>query len=173
MKTLNLLAFIIFSFSISAQNYTVSGYLSDSESGEKLIAASVFDMNTKNGTSTNAYGFYSITLPQDSVELRFSYVGYKTVFKKLFLDQNISLNIEFEVENELDEVVISAKVQEKIQEDSQMSEISIPMQKVKSLPMLLGERDILKTIQLLPGVQSGSEGGSGMYVRGARWCPGL
>ncbi|MFT7544399.1 MAG: outer membrane receptor for ferrienterochelin and colicin, partial [Gammaproteobacteria bacterium] len=149
-----------------AQSHTISGYLSDFENGEKLIGASIYESFSKSGTTSNVYGFYSITLPADSVQLRISYVGYQTQTIKLYHNKDTTINLSFKNNNELDEVLISAKVQEKIQDDSQMSEISIPMQKVKSLPMLMGERDVLKTIQLLPGVQSGSEGGSGMYVRG-------
>ncbi len=160
------LALTFCSFQVCSQKYTISGFISDASSGEKLIQASVFDKTSGQGTSSNLYGFYSITLPKGEVILRFSYVGYKTIFKKITLDTNIKLNIELFDNLTLKEFTVVASEAEKLQDKTQMSSVDLDMEKVKSLPVFLGEQDVMKTIQLLPGVQSGSEGSSGLYVRG-------
>ncbi|MBS9766808.1 MAG: TonB-dependent receptor, partial [Flavobacteriaceae bacterium] len=120
----------------------------------------------KSGTMTNNYGFYSITLPKGSYKIYFSYIGYETVGKEIILDKDLSLNVEIEGSISLSEVVISAKKKEKLSQMSQMSKIEVPIVQIKEIPSLLGEKDVLKTLQLMPGVQSGTEGSSGIYVRG-------
>jgi outer membrane receptor for ferrienterochelin and colicin len=167
MKNLLLLLFLSFTFqqSVVAQK-TISGYVSAANSGEPLIGASIYDFISGKGTTTNAYGFFSITLAGDSAKLRISFVGHTSEFIPLALNQNHQLKVELKDVNELKEVTITANEGQKIEENSQMSTIDVSMEKVKSLPVFLGEQDVLKTIQLLPGVQSGSEGASGIYVRG-------
>jgi hypothetical protein len=151
---------------LQAQNVTISGYVEDSETGEKLIGASIYDTKTMKGTTTNVYGFYSITLPTDSIHLRVSFVGFQTMEYQLAPKKDLTMNVTMNSSVELEEFEVVASEVEKIQEKSQMSTIDISMEKVKALPVFLGEKDVLKTIQLLPGVQSGSEGTSGLYVRG-------
>lgn len=158
------LLFSICSFSQS--KITISGYISDASSGEKLRKASVIDLRSGKGTASNDYGFYSITLAQDSMEINFSYSGYKTVVKKLFPDENITLDIRLEANEALEEIVITAGKKPAIQNVTQMSSASIPIETIKALPRFLGEVDIIKAIQMLPGVQAGQEGQSGLYVRG-------
>lgn len=153
-------------FFAHAQKFTISGYIKDAASGENLIGANIFDTHTKSGTSTNQYGFYSITLPTDSIRLIYSFVGYGAKATSFYLDQDTTINIELVDNALLEEIVISADEVEKIQEVTQMSTVSVPIEQIKSLPALLGEVDVLKALQLLPGVQSGSEGTSGLYVRG-------
>ncbi|MDB9931687.1 TonB-dependent receptor [Flavobacteriales bacterium] len=167
MKNLFLLLFfsIFITFSFS-QDYTISGFISDAGSGEKLIQATVLDLNSSFGTSSNLYGFYSFTLPKGEVQVRFSYVGYQSIIKTIKLDTNLRINIELKANSTLDEFTVVGTESEQIQERTQMSTVDVSMEKVKSLPVFLGEQDIMKTIQLLPGVQSGSEGSSGLYVRG-------
>lgn len=148
------------------QKHTISGYVSDSENGELLIGANIYEKNLLKGTTANLYGFYSLTLEQDSIELIFSYTGYQAIKKVFYLDANIEIDVELTSINELGEVEIVASESSSIQDRTQMSSIELNMSKVKSLPVLMGERDVLKTVQLLPGVQSGSEGTSGIYVRG-------
>jgi hypothetical protein len=150
----------------SIAQHTVSGYILDSKSGEPLIGASVYDYKSSKGSTSNLYGFFSITLTGDSAQLRFSFVGFENKIEFLKLDKNHQLTIEMNSQNELDEVTVTGTETNKIEENSQMSTIDISMEKVKALPVFLGEQDVLKTIQLLPGVQSGSEGASGIYVRG-------
>ncbi len=146
---------------------TLSGYVTEASSKESLIGANVFERSSRSGTTTNAYGFYSVTLPtrQDSITLVYSYVGYAPQTITLLPRQDTLLNITLKDDALLDEVVVSALAEE-IQEVTQMSAISVPIEQIKAAPALLGEVDVLKTLQLLPGVQSGNEGTSGLYVRG-------
>jgi len=155
-----------YAFSQSSKKYTISGYVYDKQSGEALISASVYDKKSMKGTITNNYGFYSLTLPGGYVELTFSFIGYVSITKKIKLDKNISINFNGEISNVLEEVKIVSKKGENVVNSTQMSVNKIPVSEIKKLPVLLGEVDIIKTIQLLPGVQSGSEGSSGLYVRG-------
>lgn len=150
----------------SAAKFTINGYVEDSESGERLFGVNVFDANTLQGTITNDFGFFSLTLPSDTIALTVSYIGYPAQAQEFFLDKDITINFKMDPSINLKEVEVVASQAEKIQEKTQMSTIDISMDKVKSLPVLLGERDVMKTIQLLPGVQSGGEGTSGLYVRG-------
>ncbi|WKN44049.1 TonB-dependent receptor [Tunicatimonas pelagia] len=152
--------------SILAQKHTISGYIKDATDGEVLIGANVFDLKSSGGSSSNTFGFYSLTLPEDSISIVYSYVGYQPQTVRLLLTQDTLINIELSESALLDEIVISAAEAEKIQEVTQMSTISVPIEQVKNLPAFLGEVDVLKTLQLLPGVQSGNEGTSGLYVRG-------
>ena len=152
--------------SITAQKYTISGYISDAETGEKLLAANVFDQKSKSGTVTNNYGFYSLTLPADSVHLSFSYIGFQPQTVSLLLNQDCILDIDLGASLSLEVVEIVRDKLERIEETSQMSRIEVPVEQIKKVPALLGEVDVLKTLQLLPGVQSGGEGQSGLYVRG-------
>lgn len=150
----------------ASQKFTLNGYIEDADNGEKLIGATVFVPSTLEGTASNVYGFYSITLPEGEYEISFSYVGYTAQVIKLKLDKNLVLNVNLVASNLLGEVEIEAAAYTKIQNRTQMSMNEISIRQIKSLPVFLGEQDILKTIQLLPGVQSGSEGSSGFYVRG-------
>lgn len=153
---------------VFAQNtkYTISGYVNEKGSKENIPGATVYIPKLKVGTASNTYGFYSITLPADTLEVIISFVGYKAQAFKVKLNQNIKLDIELESNSILQEVEITAKSKESISEDVLMSKIDLPVEQIKSLPALLGEKDVLKAIQLLPGVQKGSEGSSGVYVRG-------
>jgi len=146
---------------------TISGYVRESGSGELLIGVTVYLPRLKIGTTTNTYGFYSITLPADSVELVFSFVGYQPQARKLRLNQDTELNIQLSSEaTALKEVVVSGESLRRVSENPQMSVVEVPIQQIKDIPALLGEKDVLKVLQLMPGVQKGSEGNSGLYVRG-------
>ncbi len=165
-KYLVILIIISYSAFASAQNFTISGYVSDKKSGEGLIGATVYIQELKKGVASNNYGFYSITLPNGNYSVDYMYVGYKTITQKVSLtsDQKVSLALEVS-DITTDEIVVSAERGENV-ESSQMGNISLPIQQIKTLPAFMGEVDILKTIQLLPGVQSAGEGNSGFYVRG-------
>jgi len=165
---LTLTAMILLAFTIlTAQNkYTISGYIEDAQTGEMLINANVYDANTYQGSITNVYGFFSLTLPEGSVKLTVSYVGYQLYQQEILLTGNVNLSVKLEPNIQLEEVtVVGQSVIENVR-STQMSAVEVPMKEVRNLPVLLGEVDILKTIQLLPGVQSGNEGTSGIYVRG-------
>src|SRR5687768_17607495 len=151
---------------VSAQapaKFTVSGYVKDEASGEALIGASVYDMRSGKGTATNQFGFYSLTLPADSVTLYFSYVGYRTSQLKLKLQANLTQNMLLKTSQEIKEVEIIADRPQRIEETTQMSSVDIPIEMVKKMPALFGEVDVLKVIQLMPGVQSGGEASTGLY----------
>ena len=149
-----------------AQKRTLSGYVMDSASKETLIGATVFDKNSGKGCATNSYGFYTLTLPQGQVDLQISYVGYVPQNRTLDLKENLNLNFALETNTMLDEVVVEGARATVGARSPQMSVVELPVQQIKSIPTLFGEADVLKAIQLLPGVQNGSEGSAGMYVRG-------
>lgn len=149
---------------VSAQ--TVSGTVTDAATGETLIGATVMETHSGKGTVTNAYGRYTLTLKgATEVELRFSFVGYTPQTFTVDLSQNPQLNVAMHGSVQLDEVEIVA---ERVGSPkmSQMSAIEVPVEQIKLVPVIFGETDVLKAIQLLPGVQSGTEGMSGIYVRG-------
>ncbi len=147
---------------------TVSGYVRETGSQEALIGVNVYLPNTTTGTSTNTYGFYSLTLPaQDSVELAYSFVGYESVSRTMSLRTNQVVNISLMPGRLLTEVQVKAGLLvDKVSESAQMSSIDIPISQIKKIPAFLGEKDVLKVLQLMPGVQKGSEGQTGIYVRG-------
>ena len=160
------LAFLSLIPSAAAQrSYTVSGTVTDARSGETLIGATVLDTRSGKGTVTNLYGHYSLTLKGDSVALRITFVGYEPRYDTFLLDRNRELHVRLRQSVTLDEVTITAERTGDTR-SSQMSATVMPMEKIKSVPVLFGEADIIKALQLMPGVQSGSEGNSGMYVRG-------
>lgn len=148
------------------QTSTISGYIEDAAAGEKLIGANIIDLYSGEGTITNTYGYYSLTLPKDSVKLAITYIGYQPGTVLFNLNRDTVLDIALSQSLQLEEVVITADQAETIEEQSQMSSIDIPIAQIKKVPALLGETDVLKALQLLPGVQSGGEGQSGLYVRG-------
>lgn len=162
-----IVALVVSPLLLRAQSMTISGYVSEKSSAERIIGGIVFAPQKGIGTATNAFGFYSITIPNatDSVRLRVSYVGYTTQEFALAPGGNRSLNIELEKLSDLKEVVVTAQKDE-LQTRTQMSAIDLPINTIKALPAFLGEADIMKAIQLLPGIQAGSEGSTGIYVRG-------
>ncbi len=159
---------LISSQAFSQARFTLSGTVTDLESGEVLIGATLFAKAANAGAVTNNYGFFSLTLPRtDSLMVVISYIGFEPQVKKIVLDQNIKLNIQLNPgELSLDEVVISASPQNENVEQVQMSVTDIPIKRISEVPVILGETDVLKVVQLLPGVQSGNEGTTGFYVRG-------
>lgn len=163
--------FILFLLAIGfspaqAQRYTISGYVRDSATHESMVGANVYDLKTFKGTSANNYGFYSLTLDSDTVKITFSYVGYQGQALSFYLDKDTIINADLVAGQLLDNVVIEADLATNNPELTQMSTINIAVEDIRSMPSLLGETDIIKVIQLLPGVQSGAEGTSGLYVRG-------
>ncbi|NQY66740.1 MAG: TonB-dependent receptor, partial [Flavobacteriales bacterium] len=159
---------MIISLSSSAQNnYTISGHISDNSSGEKLLGSTVYIDELSQGTMANLYGFYSLTVPEGTYKVRFSFVGFQTVIKEIELNKNIRLDLDLDVSSAaLQEVKISAKANDANVKSAEMSKIDLNIETIKSLPALFGEVDVIKSIQLLPGVQTVGEGTSGFYVRG-------
>ena len=165
--TLVLFLFILPGFGQTISNYTISGYVREKVSRESLIGVNVYLSDHKTGTTTNTYGFYSITLPAaDSVELIVSYVGFTPEIVKINLNKNIELNIDLKPSVFLDEVTVKSNRIEKQSQSVKMSTINLQIAQIKNIPSLLGEKDVLKVLQFMPGVQTGSEGSSGLYVRG-------
>ena len=163
-----LFSFLLLSSALLAQNtYTVSGYIKDSATGESLIAASFYNVdNPVQGTSTNAYGFYSLSLPKGEYTFSCTYLGYQSYEVKLSLTEDKQLNINLEEGVELNEVVVKSEKEDKNVHGTQMGTVKLSTERIKSIPAFMGEVDVLKTIQLLPGVMSAGEGSSGFYVRG-------
>lgn len=163
----NLTLLFLISFSVFAQKFTLSGYIRDASSGEDLIGANIYLKEAKKGTITNTYGFYSLTFVEGDYTLKASFIGYKPFEKKISLRKNQTLNIQLQPTSIVtEEVTISGERSDKNVQDVQSGKVSISVEKIKAIPAFMGEVDILKTIQLLPGVQSGGEGNSGFYVRG-------
>ncbi|HPM17644.1 MAG TPA: TonB-dependent receptor [Bacteroidales bacterium] len=165
------LAFMIFHGNIisgqQSLRHTVSGFVREAGSGELLTGVNVYLPDHRTGTVTNTYGFFSLTLPEaDSVEITASYVGFSPQTKKISLREDTELNFDLRPGTLLDEVEISAERAERLSQSARMSTISVPVAQIKNIPSLLGEKDVLKVFQLMPGVQKGSEGSSGLYVRG-------
>ena len=149
------------------KKYTVSGYMTDAASGESLISAALLDHVSGQGTVTNNYGYYTLTLPAGEVSLEYAYTGYETVRRAFVLscDTVIHTRLRFEPEM-LAGASVTASRSEMGVRGSQMSAIEIPVGQIQRVPALAGEVDVIKAIQLLPGVQSGTEGSAGLYVRG-------
>ena len=152
-----------------AQEFTISGKVSNLLDGETVFGASISTADFKYGTSTNEYGFYSLTLPKGNYTIFVSIMGFETITKKIVLDKNQTINFEMKSEiNEIAEVVVSAKeagIKEQIRKP-QMSVAKLSVKTIKQAPAVMGEVDILKTITLLPGVTTNGEGSSGFNVRG-------
>jgi outer membrane receptor for ferrienterochelin and colicin len=147
------------------QKFTISGYISDKESGERLINANIYESKTLQGATANSYGFYSLSLPAGKVSLATSFIGYtqQAISFDLKKDTTINFNLSLSA-GELEEVTVVG-TRNKVSE-VQMSVVDVPIQKLQSIPVILGEADVLKVMQLLPGVKGGTEGTSGIYVRG-------
>lgn len=163
-----LFSLFITSSVLLAQSFTISGYINDKKNGETLIGAvALIRNNAIIGATSNEFGFYSLTLPQRNYELAYSFIGYQEQTINVSLTENKTINIDLEeISTNLDEVIVSAtKANEKIRQ-SKMGLEKINVAAISKLPVLFGERDILKTIQLLPGVKSGGDGQSGFTVRG-------
>ncbi|MFC2113101.1 carboxypeptidase-like regulatory domain-containing protein [Bacteroidota bacterium] len=171
--TLGLLMTIMFcntgySFNASESgNITLYGYLKDSGTGEPLIGATVYIQELSNGTVTNTYGFYSLTLPEGTYTIDFSYIGYATITRNLELlaDQRHDLELEEEL-IQIDEVVVRAKSRDHNVTSTEMSVEKLDMKTIQRMPAFMGEVDVIKSIQLLPGVSTVGEGASGFNVRG-------
>ncbi len=149
-----------------AKKVIISGYMEDAQTGEKLIGANIYDANGYSGVSCNNYGFYSLSVTQGLHEIHWSYVGYQIEKRLLNLTKDTIINIRLKPSIELKEVEIKDKRADINVMNSKLGSIQIPINTIKNLPSLTGEIDILKILQLLPGVKSGNEGSTGIYVRG-------
>lgn len=158
---LTLLFFLIGTGSFS-QNITVSGTVRDAANGELLIGASVFDSISATGVQTNAYGFFSIAVSSPDHILKIGYVGYAPVYLKDLSKLKHTVEIRLFAANHLTEI----NVRETKHSEAPIGSLSIPMDKIKAMPSLLGEVDVLKALSFTPGVSTGTEGSAGLYIRG-------
>ena len=163
-----MVVFSLFALSVFAQEKaTVSGYIKDAANGETLIGATAFVKELGTGTTSNEYGFYSISIPPGEYELEFSYIGFETQNKKISLSANVKLDIELgETAEQLAEVVVISEAKDRNVSDLEMSVNRLDVATIKKMPTLLGEVEVLRSIQLLPGVSTVGEGASGFNVRG-------
>lgn len=151
---------------VARRRYTVSGYITDEVSGETLIGANIYTSPGGEGTFANEYGFYSLTIPEGNTALRYSYVGYEPKDMDIRLDGNTEQNIKLTPNKQLQEVVVYGNKSETGIFATQMGALDVPLDVMKSTPSLLGEADVMKTVQMMPGVKAGTEGSAGVYVRG-------
>ncbi|MBO6026486.1 MAG: TonB-dependent receptor [Bacteroidales bacterium] len=149
-----------------AQSHTISGYITDGKSQETLLGASVYDASTMKGSVTNNFGYYTLKLADGPVNLKASFVGFEPYEASFNLKNDTVINIALAQSNQLNEVTVTARAIESNVKGAQMSTIELPVTQLKKVPALFGETDVIKALQLLPGVQSGTEGSAGMYVRG-------
>ena len=163
---------VLFASSLHAQEkVTISGYLTDATSGEALLFGNISIKNTTVGTNSNEYGFYSLDVTKgEDVTLVYSYLGYNAIEQVVNESVPKTINIKLEPEgavlNEIEIVATKSNSQREAVRSTQTSSISIPITQIKTIPSLGGEVDIIKVVQLMPGVAKGGEGGTGMFVRG-------
>ena len=152
---------------INSSRFTISGYVKDSLSGETLIGASISVKSKGRGIPSNQYGFYSITLESGEYTIVVSHIGYKSLQLSLDLNNNKEHNFELLPGTTLSqEVIVSSRITDANVKNAQMGKFTLPVEQIKLIPAFLGEVDILKTIQLLPGIRNAGEGSAGIYVRG-------
>ncbi len=166
-KNLFFIIFLITTLTSAAQtNYTISGFVRELKSDETLPGANITVVKLKKQFQANNYGFYSITLPQGEYDFRTSVAGYQLLDTIINVNRNIDLDFRLYSQNQLNEIIVTSSAKQNIAEQIAMSTIEIPIQQIKEIPAILGEKDVFKVIKLLPGIQKGTEGSSGFYVRG-------
>ncbi|MFB1013108.1 MAG: TonB-dependent receptor, partial [Bacteroidia bacterium] len=170
MKNFFLLVLVVLAAqTVSAQQtYTLSGYVKEAGSKELLLGVTIYTADKTAGTVTNNFGYYALQLPAGTHDIVYNFIGYGTEIRQMTISADKVQNVLLQSANSaLGEVVVKAsKTQKKVSEQVQMSTIEIPIKTIKDIPALMGEKDVLKVLQLMPGIQSGSEGQSGLYVRG-------
>jgi hypothetical protein len=151
----------------SVNKYTISGYIKDKENGETLIGANIYQADTKTGATTNIYGFYSITLPEGNYKIAYSYIGYQEYMAEVKLNSDITLDVELgALANVISEVVISDKKSNDNVVSNDISLFRLDSKAISQISVFMGESDLIKAVQLMPGVSIASEGSSAFIVRG-------
>jgi len=159
------LFFVVSGF--AQEKFTINGYVKDASNGEALIGATVFIKEIRSGATTNEYGFYSITLPPATYSINISYIGFQPIANSIELNKNVQLSVELQAETEqLQEVVVQGEIEQANVQNTEMSTNKLEMKTILKIPTLFGESDVLRSIQLLPGVSTVGEGASGFNVRG-------
>ena len=158
--------FCLSSLIFAQEQYTLSGFIRESDGSEELIGANIVCEKLRIGTTTNVYGFYSISLPEGTHELRFSFIGYNDKIIELTLNEDFRFDVGLDTySEELTEIILEDDAQQNVR-SIEMSVNKLETKAVKQLAAVAGEVDIIKSIQLLPGVTSVSEGANGFNVRG-------
>ncbi|MEN8929377.1 MAG: carboxypeptidase-like regulatory domain-containing protein, partial [Flavobacteriales bacterium] len=168
MKKLLIIPFLLVCFQGITQKFTVSGSIKDAENGEDLIGATikVKEIPTT-GAVTNVYGFYSLTLEKGSYTLIFNSLGFDPIEKKVVLDENKKFNMELSsASTKLKEFEVTGEIEDENVSSTSMGIEKLDPKSIESIPVLLGEKDIVKTFTLMPGIKSGGEGNGGFFVRG-------
>ncbi|WP_035759399.1 TonB-dependent receptor [Flavobacterium tegetincola] len=165
IKLLLIICFFQIATGIAQEKFTLSGTISDANSNETLIGVNIYVPELKIGTSTNSYGFYSLTLPEGTYTFEFSYVGYQTIVSEIAMTANVKKNVSLGSGELLEEVIITEKTRTNIRK-AEMSVNKLSIATIKKMPVVLGEVDVIKSILLLPGVTNAGEGASGFNVRG-------
>lgn len=149
------------------QKYTISGFVRDNETGEALFQANVFDKESFQGSVSNEHGYYSLSLPEGIYNIVFSYIGTNPEEKTIILDSNIDLSIALKPNMQLDEVVVyGTEKKEIINRADPLGKINVSNETLEFTPVIMGEPDLMKSVQLIPGIQGGAEGNGAIYVRG-------
>ena len=167
-KLYKLLILYLISINVYSQtNYTLNGYIKSASDGESLIGATIYINEIQGGVITNPYGFYSITLEEGEYNIEYRYIGYITLKKKIILDKDQKIDIELLSEDiELENILITSESENENVSSTEISTFKLDIGKINEIPTFLGEVDIIKAIQLIPGVSTVGEGGSGFNVRG-------
>lgn len=150
---------------MAQQKRTVSGYITDAQTGERLFAATIYGEVSKTGTTSNRFGFFSLSLPEGELKLRVSFVGYLPLDLSLKLVADTTLQLALKSDNTLDEVVVVGNPTA-LASNAQLGHVKLSSKSLAKLPALMGEKDLMKSLTVLPGVQQGSEGSAGIFVRG-------
>jgi hypothetical protein len=156
---------LFFSYQSIAQRYTISGHVLEGSSKETIPGVNIYLKGTSLGTTSNNYGFYSISPLSDTIAITFSFIGFEPVVHSFFLEKDTVIDVLLQP-IKLQTFVVQGEGNRPISTENRMSVVSVPIRQIKEIPALLGEKDVFKVLQLMPGVQSGSEGSSGLYVRG-------
>ncbi len=151
---------------IPQEKFVISGFVKNIDDGESIIGASVYDALLWEGTTTNNFGFYSLTLPKGEVKLNCSFVGYHSAKHDFVLNKDTALNFNLLYNTQIKEIPVVAYIAKEGINTTRTSTINVPVEQIKNFPSFLGEVDVIKTLQLLPGINSGNEGVSGLFVRG-------
>jgi hypothetical protein len=148
-------------------SFTINGTVRDSLSGESLIGVTIkFSGQVQGGTSTNAYGFYSYKLSPGEYQMSVSYIGYRTFVRSISISSDNKVDVNLFPDNSIEEIVVRAERSDENFSSAQMGIAKVNLNEIRNVPVLFGERDVLKTLQLIPGIKSAGEGNSGFYVRG-------
>jgi hypothetical protein len=158
----SLFAFLCFLMNISAQNIRIFGKIKDASTGETLIGANITNPTTKDGATSNEYGFYSLSVPKNGVNLEVSYVGYQKTSKSFRVTRDTNIDFQLSQSVNLQTVEITEKKNDRVEHGV----VNLPIERLKSIPMLGGEADVLKALAMTPGVATGTEGTNALYVRG-------